>query len=217
MRREAAYERIAASSESRIRYMDEADEGSSEMLKLLLAVWTLVFMAAGLASVGSSGVGLASAKCGNPKTEPLGTSLGIRGYKACSDGATANVSYKGQTYKFGVPPQESGVCWKDSTLPLNVDIGTVLQKRKKSDPPGFSVVLVGPKSISTHTVDFGVTKRGQLFQWNGPIAITKTGKYTASFKDAIYKGVVNGKAKWTASGKIVTGSYTCKRVLVVPG
>jgi hypothetical protein len=187
------------------------------VLKPLLVVAAFVVMAAGLASASSSGVGLAAAKCGNPRTEPLGTAVGIRGYTACSDGATAKVTYKGQTYKFGIAPQPSGVCWKDSSLPLNVEIGTVVQKRKKSDPPGFSVVLVGPKSLSTHTVDFGVTKRGQLFQWNGPIAVTKTGKYTASFKDAIYKGVVNGKSTWTPSGKIVTGSYACKRVLVVPG
>ena len=189
----------------------------SEVLKLLLLVVAFAVMAAGLASASTSGVGLASAKCGNPKTEPLGNSLGIRGYSACSDGATAKVSYKGQIYKFGIAPQPSGVCWKDSTLPLNVDIGAILQKRKKTDPPGFSVVLVGPKSLSTHTVDFGFTKRGQLIQWNGPIVVTKTGKYTASFKDAIYQGLVNGKPKWTPGGKIISGSYACKRVLVVPG
>jgi hypothetical protein len=176
------------------------------------ALGAIAVLAAMLAAFGSASNGISSAKCGNPKVEPLGTPLaGNRGYIGCSDGATAIVKYKGKTYKLGFKPKASGVCWKDSTAPLYVDVGAnVNPPRLKSDPPGVSLALVSPGSIFPAQIDFGVS---QAVKWIGPVVVTKTGKLSGTFKDAT---LVSGQ-KWKASGKIVTGSYSCKRVLVVPG
>ena len=133
--------------------------------------------------------------------------MGIRGYTACNDGAVARAVVAGVTYRFS-----GGVCWKDSSLPLNVDIGTIVNDRAKSDPGGFGIVdqKKGPVSDS---IGFGLTKAGKVLEFRGPVTLTSTGRASATFKGKVLQEV-NGKV---GSGTVpVSGSFTCKRVLVVP-
>ena len=178
---------------------------------------TRLGLAAGLSALAAAavtGTGAAVnvspyAACPDPKTAPLGKSVGIRGYSACNDGASAVAVVSGVTYRFS-----GGVCWKDSTLPLNVDIGTIVNDRAKTDPPGFGIVAVTKGSPISDSIDFGLTKGGKTLGFRGPVTLTyKPGRRSATFKGKVLREA-NGKV---LTGTVpVTGSFTCKRILNVP-
>lgn len=160
-------------------------------------------------------------KCGDPKLKQLSIPLqpATRGYIACSDGATAIVKYRGTTYKFGVRPKPTGVCQQDPKKRLQVDIGAIVTNGspwRTSDPSGFHLATaLATSTTATHSMGFGLNSGGKSVKWDGPIAYTKTGANSGTFKDAKLN-LVNGKFKWAASGKILTGSWSCTRVLAVP-
>lgn len=180
----------------------------------LVACATIATIATILTSsddVGAASSPAQSFPCPNPKVAPLGKSLGIRGYVSCNDGATGSVTFKGKTYKFS-----GGVCYKDSTRPLAVEIGATIAKRVVSDMPGLSLLAKAPGNLAlADTIDFGVADGGKVVSWNGPVVIASTRALSGTFKDATFE-VVNKKATFKASGAILTGAYTCKRVLDVP-
>lgn len=177
--------------------------------------------ASGFAAAGSATDGTTQFRCGDPKLKQLSIPLkpATRGYLACSDGATATVKYRGTTYKFGSAPQLSGVCQQDPKKRLQVDIGAIVTNGsdwKKSDAPGFHLsTALATRTHATHSMGFGLTAGGRSVKWAGAIAYTKTGANSGTFKDSKLS-TVNGTLKWVASGKIVTGSWSCKRALAVP-
>jgi hypothetical protein len=179
------------------------------------------FMAASLVAIASATESRVAFKCGDPKLKQLSIPLrpATRGYQACSDGATGIVKYRGATYKFGVRPQLSGVCQQDPKKRLQVDIGAIVTNGgpwKTGDPAGFHLATaLATSTNATHSMGFGLNSGGKTVKWDGPIAYTKTGANSGTFKDAKLN-LVNGKFKWAGSGKIVTGSWSCTRVLAVP-
>ena len=173
------------------------------------ALAATLLLGVGLAAVGGAADSRVAFKCGDPKLRQFSTPLGTRGYLTCSDGATAVVKYKGATYRFGAPV--SGVCWKDSKGRLTVDIGAIIPNgRKATDKPGFHLGLVQATGNATHSAGFGLTVGGKVVTWAGPIAFTKTGANGETFKDA----KLNAAHKWVESGKIASGSWSCKRVFI---
>ena len=162
-----------------------------------------------LAAAGGATTSSRSAACPDPNTAPLGKSVGVRGYSACNDGAFASVIVGGEAYRF-----RGGVCWKDSQLPLNVDIGTIVHDRVKSDPPGFGIVVAAKGSPISDSVSFGLNKGGKLLEFAGPVTLKyKAGRLGATIKGKVLK-TVNEKV---LTGTVpVSGSFTCKQILKVP-
>ena len=177
------------------------------------ALGATLLLGVSLAAVGGATDSRVAFKCGDPKLRQFNTPLGTRGYLTCSDGATAVVKYRGATYTFGA--QASGVCWKDSKGRLTVDIGAIIPNaRKATDRPGFHLGLaLSTGTNATHSAGFGLTVGGKVVNWAGPIAFKKTGANAGTFKDA----KLNAAHKWVESGKIASGSWSCKRVFTVPG
>lgn len=172
-----------------------------------LAVTALA--AAALAATGDAVTVSPAFACPDPKTAPLGKSVGIRGFTACNDGASAQAVVDGQTYRF-----TGGVCFKDA-VPLNVTIGTIIiNDRKKSDPAGFSIVVQPKGNPVSDSVDFALNKGGRLLEMGGPVTLTyKPGRRSATFKGKVLR-TVNGKV---LTGTVpVSGSFICKRILTVP-
>jgi hypothetical protein len=181
--------------------------GRSRRLVLLLLVALLVAGFAAAFGAARSTV-LKPLKCPNPKTAPLGMSLGTRGYLACDDDATATAAIAGRLTKY---PFKNGVCWKDSTLRLNVDIGTVVNpgSRKKSDLPGFSLVIGAKGAFALPSAHVGVTKNGKIIEGDGAVNVrVKWGPKPS--------GTFSPHKLSTSDGKI-SGSFQCKRLLKVPG
>ena len=188
--------------------------------------WLGVFGVAGVVTASlASAVGAtdsrASFKCGDPKLKQLSIPLqpATRGYLACSDGATAIVMYRRTTYTFGARPQPTGVCQQDPKRRLQVDIGAIVTnggRWRRGDPSGFHLATaLATSTNATHSMGFGLNSAGKSVKWDGPIAYTKTGGNSGTFKDAKLT-FVDGKSKWVPSGKIVTGSWSCTRALAVP-
>jgi hypothetical protein len=184
-------------------------------MKTLTTLLALVALAA-VASSGSlaasgplrDSVGLFA--CPNPSQEPIGKIYGNnRGMTLCNDGATATAILAGEKYPFS-----GGVCWRDKTKSVFVEIGTLLNYRKAGDPPGFD--LVDTKSqFTTDTVEWGLTRNGKAISW---------GKYTVKLSITGYPdhphGKFSGKEPKLVNGKLtyvpVSGWFNCKRVLNVP-
>ena len=178
-------------------------------IRLLGALGISALAMAVVAGMGAAINAAPAVACPDPKTAPLGKSVGIRGYTACNDGASALAVVGGVTYRFS-----GGVCWKDSTLPLNVDIGTIVHDRTKKDPAGFGIIQQRKGSPISDSASFGLTKASKVLEFRGAVKLTFKGRLRATFKGTVLREV-NGKA---ISGTVpVTGSFTCKRLLVVPG
>lgn len=167
-------------------------------------------IAAFMAAATQASTEAAPAACPDPSRGPLGKPVGVRGYTACSDGATASAKVGGATYTF-----RGGVCWKDSTVQLNVDIGAIVNDRVKSDIPGFGIVDQRKGHPISDSVDIGTFQTGKVLVFRGPVTLTyKQGGRSATFKGKVLR-TTNGKV---AAGTIsINGSFTCKRILVVPG
>lgn len=151
---------------------------------------------------------LKPALCPNPKTGPLGTSLGIRGYLACDDNATATATIAGKLTHYEFP--KDGVCWRDSTSRLYVDIGAVVNGgSKRSDPPSFQLLINAKGAFALPSAHVAVWKNSKLIQGDGPVNV----KVTWGPKP---HGSFSPHKTATSSGRI-SGSFECEHLLVVPG
>jgi hypothetical protein len=177
--------------------------GRRPVISLLL----MLLLAAFATALGSAqGEAISPPRCPNPKIAPLGTSLGTRGYLACDDGATATATIAGKLANYTF---KKGVCWKDSTSRLYVDIGMVINgTRKKSDLPGFQLLINAKGAFALPSAHVGVTKNGKIIEGDGPVNVNVTW-------GAKPRGTFSPHKLATSGGRL-SGSFRCQGLLRVP-
>lgn len=175
----------------------------------LVPVLAVALLVGGFATVGGAArsTALKPGKCPNPKAAPLATTLGARGYLACDDNATAKASVAGKLTNYVF---KDGVCWKDSTSRLYVDIGMVIRRghRKKTDLPGFQLLINAKGAFARPSAHVGLTRAGKIIEADGAVNVkVKWG--------AKPSGTFTPSKLSTADGKL-SGSFRCTRLLKVP-
>lgn len=182
---------------------------------LIGVLGALLVTAAGLAATGGAGISDAAAKCGDPKTEPLGSIYGNnRGSTGCNDGASAKATLGGKTYSF-----TGGVCWRETKSGgFYVQIGTTFpgsRDRRTNDPSGFGVFDTSPGGFLKDRVYFGLTKAKKVISWSN----SEDMKLKVS-RGSAPKGTFSGVETRLVNGKLTkipaSGSFSCERVLKVP-
>lgn len=139
--------------------------------------------------------------------DPIGTSLGFRGYLACDDNAEAEVTIAGKLTDY---PFKNGVCWKDSTSRLYVDVGAVVNGgSKRDDPPSFQLLINAKGAFALPSAHVAVWKKSKLIKSDGPVNV----KVTWGRKP---HGTFSPHKLATSGGRI-SGSFACNGLLVVPG
>ena len=164
-----------------------------------------VFCGTGVAAAGLLRGSEAAFACPDPSRAPLGKMVSANGATLwCNDGASASAVVNSKSLNF-----TGGVCYRESGA-FYVEIGTVpAATRRSASPPGFEILDNKPGAFAKDSVHLGK----EPVIWDGAVTIKfasdkKSGKWAGSGYRRVGSKLVSAKA---------SGTFNCKRILVVPG